>query len=242
MSGEWFRQWFGASYKKLYVLRDSAQAEAQVNALLSHISPTDRFSVLDVGCGAGRHLTAMRKRGIHPLLGIDLSLELLKDSRHAGHPLLRADMRRLPLKNESFELITCFFTSFGYFATLQEDEDVLESFSLLLQNQGHLFLDLMDRTQVLKNLVTESRHTVDGNLVIQHRRQEGDCVVKDIEIRHSQGQVERHQERVRLFALEEIREMASCHRLQLQTALGNEIGDPYIPGVTPRMSLLFQKT
>jgi len=58
---EWFRQWFGALYEEIYVHRDPAEAQVQVDTLLRRTG-VGPLPVLDAGCGAGRHLRILRDR------------------------------------------------------------------------------------------------------------------------------------------------------------------------------------
>jgi SAM-dependent methyltransferase len=128
---EWFERWFGEEYKRLYPHRDGEQAALQVGALLeaiqtaraSDVSGTSGLShalhdILDIGCGAGRHLSAMRQASLRDedthakashIIGIDLSPVMLRDARAAGLPVARADMRRLPFADAAFDLVACFF-------------------------------------------------------------------------------------------------------------------------------------
>lgn len=70
-------------------------------------------TVLDVGCGTGRWLIRLRRRGAHWGVGIDLSTEMLrcaasKCPRRAW--LARADALALPLRAKTMDLIICSFT------------------------------------------------------------------------------------------------------------------------------------
>ncbi len=68
-------------------------------ALLTRALPWQAgWRVLDVGCGAGRHARALASAGAQPI-GLDLSAELLACARGVGLPLVRADMRRLPVRS-----------------------------------------------------------------------------------------------------------------------------------------------
>jgi SAM-dependent methyltransferase len=59
-------------------------------------------SVLEVGCGNGRYLRALRDRGARAL-GCDLSLGIL---RSAGHPtLVSADVTALPARDGAFSVV-----------------------------------------------------------------------------------------------------------------------------------------
>lgn len=64
--------------------------------------PPGRMPVLDAGCGSGRDYVEMASRGLQ-VVGIDLSVELLKVARAAGcQKLLMGDVREVPFRDSSF--------------------------------------------------------------------------------------------------------------------------------------------
>jgi SAM-dependent methyltransferase len=247
MGSAWFQRWFGETYKRLYPHRDELQAGAQARFVIRALPVTPEWRILDVGCGAGRHLAWFRGHGIPHCLGLDLSLSLLRDARADGQAVACADMRRIPFRSGSFDLVTSFFTSFGYFATFEEDLEALTQMVSLLKPGGYLFLDLINKGHLLKHLVPEDRRRLEGSEVVQRRRIEGapnvpgTVVVKEIEILHPDGKSEHHQERVRLYGREEMPELASRFRLTLQNSYGDESGGAYCGDASPRMALLYRK-
>jgi SAM-dependent methyltransferase len=60
--------------------------------------------VLDVGCGNGRYLAALRGRDIDAV-GCDLSPGMLDTARSTGAPLLNGDMTDLPLASATFDVV-----------------------------------------------------------------------------------------------------------------------------------------
>jgi SAM-dependent methyltransferase len=242
---EWFERWFGEEYKALYPHRDEAQAETQVHAVLNAVMPGG--PVLDIGCGAGRHLRAFRRAGLHAF-GVDLSPVLLKDARDAGLDVARADMRALPFGDRTFHLVTCFFTSFGYFATADEDAAALAGFRRLLHPSGFLFLDLPNAAHVTAHLVPRETAELAGRFVEIQRRLEGDAVVKSIRIlssmdSHPEGADAEEcafEERVRLYAPERIHTLLQAVGLETVAVFGDEHGAPFDPALSPRMSLLLR--
>lgn len=246
MDNPWFKRWFGEAYKQLYPHRDFAEAEAQVRFVLRALPVTPEWRMLDIGCGQGRHLEILRKRGYPASVGMDLSLPLLRDARAAGMGVARGDMRRLPFRPSSFDLVTSFFTSFGYFATFEEDVETLAQFVSVLKPGGFLFLDLINKGHLIKNLVPQDRRTLEGAEVEQRRSLEGPAagpgtvVVKDIEIRRPGAEAERHQERVRLYGPQEALALAARFSLKHMATFGDEAGAAYHPDDSPRMALLLQ--
>jgi SAM-dependent methyltransferase len=222
---------------------------------------TPECRILDVGCGTGRHLELVGRRGHGGLAGMDLSLPLLRDARARSLPVVRADMRRLPFRRGGFDLVTSFFTSFGYFATFEEDVDALGQFVSALRPGGYLFLDLPNPDSLLRNLVPRDVRMVDGAMVEQRRRLEeevrggpgdreagaggplppGRVVIKDIEIRRPAGEVERFEERVRLYSLAEMAAHGARLGLAHLATFGDEAGGAFDPARSPRMALLFRQ-
>lgn len=253
---EWFERWFGEEYKALYPHRDEAQAAVQVRAVVRALNAIDAADavpspeaprrILDVGCGAGRHLRALRASGLHAF-GVDLSPVLLRDARASGLSVARADMRRLPFRPASFDLVTCFFTSFGYFATTEEDLAVLAGFRDLARPGGFVFLDLPNAAHLTAHLVPSEVVELAGRHVEVERRLEGDAVVKRLRIlcgaptgSPEYRDDEYFEERVRLYPLEKLDPMLRSLNLETVAVFGDESGGPFEPATSPRMSLLLR--
>lgn len=205
----WYRRWFGEEYLELYPHRNREEALRAARLFLDTARPRPGTRLLDLGCGAGRHLDAFRDAGYRPV-GLDLSLPLLARSRRrtgdARVDLVCGDMRRLPLREGSVEGVTSFFTSFGYFATREEDRRVLREIRRVLRAGGVFLLDYLNAAQVRRELVPEDVQRVGGRTVRQERRIVDDRVVKRIEIQPEEPGEEARvfHERVRLYEPEEL--------------------------------------
>jgi SAM-dependent methyltransferase len=227
---EWYRAWFGEEYLALYPHRDEEEAEAGVDLVLrSSVNPPS--AILDLACGAGRHMAEFERRGLRAI-GLDLSGTLLQQarSRDVGLLLVQGDMRYLPFADGSFELVVNFFTSFGYFAEPDEDARVLAEIHRILRPGGCFALDFLNAERVRGALVSEDERRVGNRRVIQKRRldEEGTVVVKEILIL-GPGQEEpevRYYERVRLYAPEELEEMLREAGLELEHTFGDYSGAP----------------
>ncbi len=87
--------------------RKHARDEALVLALLERVAGA--ASVLDVACGTGRMIPALRAAG-YRTAGADLSREMLAAGRErpgVGPVLLQADGERLPLADGSVDAVVC---------------------------------------------------------------------------------------------------------------------------------------
>jgi len=83
-------------------------------------------TILDLCCGTGRHSIILRRKGWNTI-GLDLSKNLLSIAKQnmknekVELPLVRADMRHFPFRNQVFNAVICMFTSFGYLPSESED-------------------------------------------------------------------------------------------------------------------------
>ncbi|HEY7351032.1 MAG TPA: class I SAM-dependent methyltransferase [Ktedonobacterales bacterium] len=104
--------------------------------------------VLELGCGAGRLLEPLARRGIE-VVGVDSSPAMLARARQHLQEgsllkqveLLEADMRTLRL-NRRFRLVFVALNSFAHFITRQEQRAVLGIIHQHLLPGGTLILDL----------------------------------------------------------------------------------------------------
>ena len=225
---EWFESWFDEGYVKIYQHRDLRDARVGVDLLESLPGAPAEATVLDLACGAGRHLQEMRRRGL-PAIGLDLSPTLLATAATAKPrpPLVRGDMRSLPFRSASFDRVTCFFTSFGYFDEAQNRE-TLSEIARVLRTGGSVLLDLPNRAQVLRTLRPETRRTVDGGEVIERRRfvTETDRVEKHIELTLD-GTTRSAFESVRLYRPDEVQSLLAAAGFAIEARYGGHDGSPF---------------
>lgn len=172
----WHRAWFDEDYLRLYGHRDVVEARLLLAALRREgllPGPAEAGSVLDLGCGAGRHSLELARQG-YQVAGLDWSPPLLRkalDARPGGPPpaFARADLGRLPLRPGA-GVVLSLFTSLGYLA---EDEANLAVWRRLLELPrpgGRLVLDYLNPAWVRATLVPAGRRQVGGWVVEERRR------------------------------------------------------------------------
>lgn len=234
---EWFQRWFGPLYEELYGHRDATEARIQVASLLRRTGAIE-FPVLDAGCGAGRHLEALRAHGCRAF-GIDLSAHLLSRAIERG-PVVRGDLRSLPFRPSSFGLIAAFFSVFGYLETPEADLVMLSGLVDLLSPEGYLYLDLPDPDHVRAHLVAHDEQVLGDVAVVQERWIESGCVHKRITVRKGEGEPEQYLERVRLWERERVNREAGRMGLSRVALLGGPDGIDWTPGAA-RLGWLWKR-
>jgi len=237
----WYARWFGEEYLRLYPHRDQGEADRAVELIAGLLEFAGQDRVLDLACGAGRHLRAMEKHGIRAV-GLDLSHPLLLRAGEAapGNALVRADMRHIPFADDSFSLVSSFFTSFGYFMSPEEDRTVLDEVWRILRPGGHLVLDFLNSARVREGLVPRDEREVDGRIVIQERRlvDGGKSVEKTIRMSAIDGgEEERFIERVRLYDPDELEDLLVSAGFSPVCSFGDYHGTPFAER-SPRFILL----
>lgn len=231
---EWFEEWFGEEYLQLYPHRDDAEAVRAVSLIAGATGLTAGWRVLDVGCGAGRHARAFRAIGAR-CVGLDLSRTLLRVARGVTDaPLVRADMRRLPIRAGSMDLTVSLFTSFGYFAHDEEHAGALREMVTTLRSGGWFVIDFLNAAEVRRRLVGRETVPVRGGkaVVARSMSHDGRYVCKTIETPGGR----RFTERVRLFEQDQMTAMLLETGLELRHRFGDYDAAPLGPD-SPRTIL-----
>ncbi len=228
---DWYRRAFADDYVWLYAHRDEREAEKQVRTAARIVPFTPGQAILDIACGAGRHVLAFARLGAR-VTGIDLSNTLVRIARSrisetgVAATVRRGDMRVLKY-HERFDGATIWFTSLGYFKTVAEDIGVMKGLAAALKPGGWWLIDLPNPAYLEKNLVSESRRTVNGphgravvteTRRIVNRRVEKTTIIDDPAGKRS------YIESVRLYRPEQFGALVNAARLVTDGILGDYDG------------------
>ncbi len=199
---------------------------------MNQIDKSRQTFVLDLCCGNGRHTTELNNHNLD-VIGFDLSAPLLQQANRrttkTTEKYVRGDMRQLPFPSNRFSLIVSLFTSFGYFSTDAENLAVLQEIQRTLSSQGQVFLDFLNAPWVISHLIPRSREIKDGIHLLQERSitSDGKRVEKKVTYCHPGKPKKTYYESVRLFTIEELRELFDRANLRITGTYGSLYGDDY---------------
>jgi SAM-dependent methyltransferase len=242
----WYEEWFWSdAYTVVYDHRDEEEAERLINLIERAIDPSPQAYILDIGCGRGRHARALARRG-YCMTGVDLSEEAIEEARaeaaaedlDATTSFQVGDMRE-PVCEDCADGVVNLFTSFGYFEEDTENQRALAAMATALRPGGWFLQDFLNAPVVADSLGASEHETEEGVRIHQDRWIENGRVNKKITIEHDDG-TDSFQESVRLYTLDDLKEMYAAVGLTLAELFGDYDGAEYTPE-SPRLLLHARK-
>ena len=226
---DWFIDWFNSKYYHiLYKSRNKNEANDFIKNIISNLSLNSNETVLDLGCGNGRHSISLSEH-FKLVDGIDISSEnitLAKKNKIENLKFFISDMRNFDTKTK-YGYIFNLFTSFGYFKKNEDNINVLKNCNNHLKKDGLLFIDFLN-SEKIKITINGLKETInfDGIEFNIHKKIVDNYVVKTIEI--VDGDLTfKFQEKVQLFKIEDFKEMLGISGFELLSSFGDYQMNPY---------------
>ena len=240
----WFKDWFDSYYyHKLYSHRDEKEAASFIDELLSELNPVSNASMLDLGCGAGRHAKYLASKGFD-VTGTDLAFSSIKEAKRSETGNLRFLQRdmRMPFGINRYHIVFNFFTSFGYFETEDEHYRVINNIARSLKPGGVVVMDYINATAVEACLVPYETKKVENIVYNLSRRADNRFIYKNIIVNDpvNDDKLE-YTEQVAKFNLYDFEDMFRYNGLKLQNVYGDYCLNSFEPLTSPRMILLAKK-
>lgn len=210
----WYEESFKDHYLELYSHRDQHEGRENIARAVEMAALNDDAEILDLCCGAGRHLLALHSLGFSNLSGLDLSRELLQRAQKellaadVSATLIQADMRNIPAEL-SFDCIFSLFTSFGYFENDEDNHSVIVNAAERLKPGGVMLMDTINPSFLIPQLVEAEEKTM-GTATLKIKREitaDPPRVQKTTRIVERDGQEDIYFESVRLFSAQEFHDM-----------------------------------
>jgi SAM-dependent methyltransferase len=167
---------FSDFYLRAYAYADAerdAQAADQALGAARLARCPDGGDLLDVPCGFGRHAIPLAGAG-YRVVGVDRSQPLLDEARRRANgarwpKLTRADYRKLPFGDESFDAAVCLFSSLGYLGD-EEDTRVLAEIRRVLRPGGRLVIEILHRDLLVARFREQDWSLLgEGRLLLEQR-------------------------------------------------------------------------
>jgi len=240
----WFKNWFDTEfYHKLYAHRNDKEAEEIVSAIIQELQPQRGASILDLGCGNGRHAKYLAAQGFN-VTGLDLAFSSIQHARKWETETLRFyrhDMRE-PFGDTCFDYVFNFFTSFGYFSA-EENDRVIQNMVNSVRGNGFVMIDYMNVTHSVKGLIPEEEKEIDGIVYKIKRYTDENYIYKQIEIDNVQsGRPYVYTEKVMKLNQKDFHAMFEKNGLKPVNVYGDYKLNEYQVETSPRLILLAQKT
>lgn len=241
---DWFEEWFDSPlYEKLYANRDEEEAAQLVELLENTLDLEQGSSILDLGCGRGRHAINLNDKGYN-VTGIDLSEQAIDTAWQKAEEMdldnIRFKVRdmRNPLP-ETFDAVVNLFTTFGYFESDAENASVLESVKQMLRPGGIFVLDYLNASQVKKNFQPSDEGEFQDIHYNIKRYLKDNSIVKEITFSGDKvGGTKQYAERVKLYELDWFRQQMEQLGFEISHVYGDYRGQDFDPETSSRLLII----
>lgn len=166
----WFEEIFDEDYLRTLPFLTPQATQAEALMVIESLGAQAPASVLDLGCGYGRHAMELAARGFH-VVGVDLSLPLLlrgaEEAQRRGLDIsfMHADMREIDF-DAQFDGAYCLFSTFGYFDD-ETNKRVATAAAKALKPGARIVLEVLNRDYVIGDLPTRVWWEGDGCVVLE---------------------------------------------------------------------------
>ncbi len=128
---------------------------AEVDFIVRSLNIEDSGSVLDFGCGNGRHAIELARRG-RRVVGVDFAPRLIDEAREAAGverveqaSFVEADCREVQL-NEQFDAAVCLYDVVGTFPNDEDNALILTNLRKHLKPQARALISVLNLTPTLE--------------------------------------------------------------------------------------------
>ncbi len=240
---EWFASWFDTTYyHTLYQHRDFEEAEFFISNLLASLKPKKNSTILDLACGRGRHAYYIASKGFN-VTGVDLSAQSISWAKKT-YPLdslsfEEHDMRKV-FKENNFDFVFNFFTSFGYFSSNEDNQLVINAMKDNLKKDGIIVIDFLNAIKSMDKLVTSEIKTVDEIDFNINKEIIDGFFVKRIAF-EDKGKSYSFEERVQALEFSDFKAYFDKAGLELFKVYGNYALEEFNPEKSDRLIMILRK-
>jgi len=178
VKADWWKHLFNANYLRTDgdVVNDNAITQAEVDVFEKLLNVDKKAAMLDLCCGQGRPVIEFARRGYSGAQGFDRSHYLISRARGQAKKeglsaaFKEGDARKLPYKNNQFDVVTILGNSFGYFESQEDDQLVLGEIFRILKPDGKLLVDVTDGDHMRATFEPRSWEWIDKTYFVCRER------------------------------------------------------------------------
>lgn len=151
IKNDWWKTGFDNNFYKIYYHYLKKNYFAYIDKLIKFANLKKESMVLDVACGSGEHLLALKRKGFNKIEGLDYNYAEIaqKNTKKYKISIKKKDMRKKFGKNV-YDFIMLNSSSFGYFND-KDNKKVLINCYEALKPKGKLFIDNFSREFITDN-------------------------------------------------------------------------------------------
>ncbi|MFZ5786758.1 MAG: SAM-dependent methyltransferase [Acidobacteriota bacterium] len=227
MDERWYESFFDRRYLDFYPsLRSAPIASDDATFVARVLELEPGASLLDLGCGTGRHSVALAQLGLR-VTGLDLSEDLLAQARatEAASGIavswIQRDMRELDGLGP-FDAVVSLHTAFGFLGE-EEDRRVLAGVARILRKRGRFLLDVTNFLGYLTRFPAEVWHESQDAVHRERNRYEperGVLVTERTAYLKQGGTLELPASHVRAYLPHELRTMLGAAGFEIEAIYG----------------------
>ncbi len=221
----WFESWFDSPYYHiLYKNRSYTEAADFLDQLVHYLSPPEKATMLDIGCGNGRHAIHLANLG-YQVTGFDLAANSIAHAIQSAstQQLNNVIFKRWDMRDAlglQFDYVFNLFSSFGYFDKEEDNLKVIKAMHHSLNKQGIAVIDFLNAAHVKAKLVETESKIVDNLTFKINRKIVDERVIKQIEFK-ADGSNYQFEEKVQLLSLTDFEHYFNKTGLQVASLFGN---------------------
>jgi len=162
---DYYKNWMKKVVPNHQELQEWIEQEEQI--LLEFVDKEKPNKVLDVGCGWGRHMELLLKKGTKLCAGVDKEPSMILKARHLykygyNRAILKLeDASSLSFDDETFDMVICMTNTFGNIELDEQRRKVISEIYRVLRKGGCFILSVYQDTTTSKK-IRERSYIEDG--------------------------------------------------------------------------------